>query len=422
MGDLVLRNGVVMTPEGPRKGDVRISGTEVIEVGSGLSGDQEFDCQGALIGPGFVDLHVHLREPGQEWKEDIATGSAAAAAGGFTAVVAMPNTDPAVDSGHVARYVIERGRSVGLVDIVPAGAITRGRQGEKLAHLDELWKAGVRLFSDDGDSVADSGVLRLAMQYIRDLGGIVAQHAEDVGLSRDAHMHEGSVSSRLGMIGIPGLAEEVVIARDLALAAETGVRYHVQHVSTSASVELVRRAKSAGLSVTAEATPHHLMLDDGEVESMDPVYKMYPPLRSQDDVAAVQEGLRDGTIDLVATDHAPHAAHEKDVPFEHAPRGVIGVETAAAVVNTAVGLDPVTFFQRMSVAPARLLGFERQGRWIEAGAPANIVVFDPVATWTPGRLESRAENCPFLGRALTGRVLYTVYEGAPTWTPVGLRR
>lgn len=416
MSDIVFRNGKVMTAEGPVDADVLVRDGQVVEVGTGLKTDAEVvECDGNLVGPGFVDLHVHFREPGQEWKEDIGSGSAAAAAGGFTAVVPMPNTDPATDAGHLARFVRERGRQEGLVEVAPAGALTMGRSGERLAHLDELWAAGVRLFSDDGDSVADTGLLRRAMEYLAELGGVVAQHAEDRGLTRGGHMHEGSVSSRLGMAGLPALGEEVVIARDLALVHLTGAKYHAQHVSTAGTVALIEAAKAEGLPVTAEVTPHHLMLDHSEIERMNPDAKMYPPLRSEADVAAVRAALADGTIDAVATDHAPHASHEKDVPFEDAPRGIIGLETSASVVTTSVALDPVAFFERMSVSPARIGGLERQGRWIEQGASANLVVFDPTASWTPDVFVSRAENSPFRGRELRGRVVATMFEGRLTY-------
>ncbi len=413
MSEITLINGTVLTPDGAVSADVVIDGDTVAAVGSdGERRGEVLDCAGAYVGPGFVDVHVHFREPGLEWKEDIASGSAAAAAGGFTAVVTMPNTDPAIDSGHLARYILDRGREVGFVEVVPAGAITLGRAGSALAHLDELWNAGVRIFSDDGDAVADAGLLRMAMEYLADRGGVIAEHAEDAGLTRDGHMHEGSVSSRLGMGGMPALAEETIVARDLRLVELTGCRYHVQHVSTAGTVELVRRAKAAGMPVTAEATPHHLTLDHRAVESMDPAYKMYPPLRTPDDLEAVREALRDGVIDLVATDHAPHAAHEKDVPFEHAPRGIIGLETAAALV--APLLDTQTLFDRLSVAPARLAGLERHGWWIEPGAPANLVVFDPDTSWTVQRFRSKSENSPYLGSELTGAVRYTIFEGAVT--------
>ncbi|MGZ8753696.1 MAG: dihydroorotase [Acidimicrobiia bacterium] len=416
MNETLFTNARLVTADGVVEKDILVKDAVIAEIGTGLhTSGETIDCAGSLVGPGLVDIHVHFREPGQEWKEDIGSGSAAAAAGGFTAVVTMANTDPAIDAGHLARFVIDRGRQEGLVEVVPAGAITMAREGKKLAHLDDLWAAGVRIFSDDGDSVEDAGLLRRAMEYLAELGGVVAQHPEDRGLTANGHMHEGSVSSRLGMAGLPALGEETVVARDLALVRLTGVRYHVQHVSTAGTVELVRSAKAEGLPVTAEATPHHLMLDHGEVVRMNPDVKMYPPLRRPADVEAVRAGLKDGTLDVVATDHAPHAAHEKDVPFEEAPRGIIGLETAAAVVNTAVGLDPVTFFQRMSVSPAHLAGLSEQGRWAEPGGKANLVVFDPSASWTPDVYASRAENSPFTGRQLQGRVVATMYGGRLTF-------
>ncbi len=413
---ILIRGGHVMTPDGWEVLDVVVDGDVVAAVGQNLEAPQAevVDAAGCWVGPGFVDLHVHLREPGHEWKEDIASGTAAAAAGGYTLVVAMPNTDPPIDSGHLARFVAERARLVGRCDVQPAGCITLGRAGEFLAHLDELWDAGVRIFTDDGDGVADAGLLRHAMEYLAERGGVVAQHPEDPGLARGGHMHEGSVSARLGMAGLPALAEELMVARDLALVRETGVRYHVQHVSTKGTVELVAQAKADGLAVTAEVTPHHLTFDHTRVETMDPDYKMYPPLRTAEDVAALREAVRDGTIDAIATDHAPHAAHEREVPFEEAPRGVIGLETAFAAALAALGADRDLLFQRMSVAPARISGADRHGRPVEPGGPANLVVVDPAARWTPQTFVSRAENSPWRGVELTGRAVATIQEGRLT--------
>ncbi len=412
---IVLSGGLVMTPAGPTDADVVIQEGTVIEVGAASGADGvRIDCSGMWIGPGFVDIHVHLREPGQVWKEDIASGSAAAAGGGFTAVVAMPNTDPATDAGHLARYITDRGRQVGLVEVAAAGAITLGRRGSELAHIDELWDAGVTIFTDDGDTVADAGMLRRAMEYVAGRGGLIAQHAEDPGLARNGHMHEGAVSARLGMVGLPAYAEEAIVQRDLGLVRLTGVRYHVQHVSTAATVELVRDAKRSGLAVTAEVAPHHLAFTDELVETMDPVAKMYPPLRTEADRLALIEGLRDGTIDAVATDHAPHASSEKEVPFEEAPRGVIGLETAASVVHGTVGLEPVDFFDRMSVRPAAIGALAQHGRWIEPGIPANLVVFDPSSRWTPDGFASKSANSPWIGETLEGRVHTTIYGGRIT--------
>lgn len=410
---MIISGGTVLTPQGPITGDVRIDGDRVVEVGGEIAGSDRLDAAGCWVGPGFVDLHTHLREPGQEWKEDIESGRRAAAAGGFTTVVAMPNTDPPIDSGHVADHVWRRHG----VEVVPAGCLTLHRAGERLAHLDDLWASGVRIFTDDGDTVADAGLLRRAMEYIAQLGGLVAQHAEDPGLARGGHMHEGSVSSRLGITGLPASAEEVVVARDLRLVEVTGCNYHTQHVSTAGTVELVREAKRQGLPVTAEVTPHHLVFDHSAVASMDPVFKMYPPLRTAEDVAALRQALIDGVIDCVATDHAPHSAHEKDVPFDEAPRGVIGLETAAAVVNETLELPIAEFFARMADAPRCILG--REAVHVGPGSPADVVVFDPAARWTPGRFHSRSENSPWAGSELTGRVRATFAGGEMVYRQVG---
>ena len=423
MHELILRGGTVLGPDGPRLADVAIDDGIVSEVGDLAQAEaaRELESSGTWVGPGLVDLHAHLREPGQEWKEDIASGSAAAAAGGYTAVVAMPNTDPPTDAGHLARYIADRGRSAGLIDVVPAGCLTAGREGFKLAHLDDLWDAGVRVFSDDGDTVADAGLLRRAMEYLAQLGGVVAQHAIDPGLSRGGHMHEGTVSSRLGMQGVPAEAEEAIIARDLALVRLTGVAYHCQHVSTARAIELIAAAKAEGLPVTAEVTPHHLMFDHSEVEGTRSNYKMMPPLRTADDVAALREALRRGVVDAVATDHAPHAAHEKDVPFEEAPFGVTGLEWAAAATHTAVDLGPEDFFTRLSGTPARIAGLGSHGRWIEPGVEANLCAFDPNVDEIREATLSKSANSPFLGMRLRGSVRHTIHRGAITWSHGMLR-
>lgn len=413
---ILVKGGLVMTADGPTTADVLVEDGVVAQVGPDLAGDTLIDASGCWVGPSFVDLHVHFREPGQEWKEDVASGSAAAAAGGFGAVVAMPNTTPAVDSGYLAEHIANRGAEVGLCDVFVAGAITEGRAGKALAHLDDLWDAGVRIFSDDGDSVADAGLLRRAMEYLEARGGIIAQHAEDAGLAAGGHMHEGVISSQLGIAGLPSIAEEVIIARDIQLVELTGCRYHVQHVSTAGSVALVAAAKEKGLAVTAEVCPHHLALDHTLVLGMSGSAKMYPPLRDESDVAALVAGLRSGIIDCVATDHAPHSANEKEVPFEEAPRGVIGLETAAGVVNDAVGLEPRVFFERMSVAPAEILGAAAHGQWIDLGVAANLVVFDPAEEWVvPRHGVSRSSNTPWAGKTLTGRVQLTMLNGIVTY-------
>lgn len=413
MSEFTLQNAIVVDGSGngdePR--DVVVTDGKISAIGAGLDVRGEaVDCSGAWIGPGFVDIHTHLREPGQEWKEDITTGSRAAAAGGYTAVVAMPNTEPAIDSGHLARYVADRGAQVGLVEVVPSGCITAGRAGGKLAHLDELYAAGVKLFTDDGDTVADAGLLRRAMEYLAERDGVIVQHCVDAGLAAGGQVHEGEVSSRLGMAGVPAEAEEIVIARDLALVRLTGVRYHAQHVSTAGAVALIAAAKAEGLAVTAEVTPHHLMFDHSSVENTNPVFKMMPPLRGAEDVAAVRQGLRSGVIDVVATDHAPHADHEKDHPWEDAPFGVIGLEWAAAVVNTVMNLPAEDLFKVMSTVPAHIAGLTSQGR-LEVGAPAHLVVFDAGADLPTERTVSRSSNSPYLGSTLRGAVVHTIYGG-----------
>ncbi len=414
MSDLILAKGTVLTAKGIEEADVRIRDGSIAEIGPGLEGDETIDCEGAWIGPGLVDLHAHFREPGQEWKEDIASGSRAAAAGGFTAAFAMPNTEPATDSGHVARFVANRGAEVGLIEVLPVGAITKGRAGKELAHLDELWAAGVRVFSDDGDVVEDAGLLRQAMDYLAERGGVISQHAVDIGLSSGGFMHEGSVSSLLGMYGIPSAADDVILARDIRLVEMTGARYHVQHLSTATGVELIAAAKAKGLPVTAEVTPHHLAFDHTAAQTTDPVYKMMPPLRSGEDRDALRRGLEDGTVDIVGTDHAPHAAHEKEVPWEHAPNGVLGLEWAAAVANTFTDLDQAAFFDRLAVAPARIGQLDGQGMMPEVGGPANLVVFDPNIEWTPTTTVSKSENSPYFGLPLRGKVIATVYQGRVT--------
>lgn len=414
MPDLILRNARVLTPDGVVEGDVSVVDGVVDSVGKVNSDGAAIDCAGSWLGPAFVDLHVHLREPGQEWKEDIESGSRAAAAGGFGAVVAMPNTDPPTDAGHVARFIADRGREVGLVDVVPAGCITAGRAGATMSHIDDLWAAGVRMFTDDGDMVANAAVLRTAMEYIAALGGVISQHAVDPALAAVGYMHEGEVSSRLGIYGIPREADDVAIARDLALVGLTGVRYHVQHLSTAGGVELIREAKQRGMSVTAEVTPHHLAFDHDDVASTDSDFKMMPPLRTAEDRAALRTALASGVVDAVATDHAPHAALEKEVPFEHAPNGVIGLEWAASITNETAQMGQEDFFDRLSIRPAAIAGLDNHGSMIEPGVEANLAVFDPSARWTARTSVSRSRNAPYFGRELVGQVVATVLRGAVT--------
>ncbi len=415
MHDLVLKSGEVLTSDGVRTADIAITNGLVTEVGT-VEGDaaETIDCTGMWVGPALVDLHTHVREPGQEWKEDIDSASRAAAAGGFGAIVAMPNTDPPIDSGHLARFVRDRGSEVGLVDVVPSGCITLGREGIAMSHIDDLWNAGVRVFTDDGDTVANAAVLRTAMEYVAALGGVICQHAIDRDLSGAGYMHEGSVSSRLGIYGIPREADDITIARDIALAELTGVRYHVQHLSTAGGVALVADAKKRGLSITAEVAPHHLAFDHSAVATADPDFKMMPPLRDGSDREALVEGLASGVIDAVATDHAPHAALEKEVPFEEAPNGVTGLEWAASVAIGSAGLDQVTFFDRMSIRPAAIAGIVGHGSVVEPDGPASLVVVDPTRKWTVTSTLSRSRNAPYFGKELTGQVVATILRGTIT--------
>jgi dihydroorotase len=401
--------------------DVLVSGGVVEDVGTGIAaaGAEVVDVAGAVLCPGLVDLHVHLREPGREDEETIASGSAAAALGGFTALQAMPNTDPVCDNAAVAEKVWGRGRAVGLVDVVPAGAITRGLEGSMLTPVGELARsaARVRMVTDDGRGVQDSRLLRRAMEYAKGFDVIVGEHCEDDALAAGGQMNEGEMSSLLGLKGTPAEAEEIPVARDIALARLTGARLHLLHVSTAGSVEMVRRAKAAGIRVTAEATPHHASLTDGELGSYDTNFKVNPPLRTAADVEAIRAGLADGTIDAIASDHAPHAIEEKEAEFEAAPPGMIGLETALAVVLTDLVAPGVISLRQairlMSTGPARLGGFEGHGGPISPGSRANLVVFDPSARWVVDvrRFASRSRNTPWGGKELSGRVLHTVYEG-----------
>lgn len=411
---IVIRSGEVLTPDGWRVADVAIEDHLVTDVGSAPGCDVEIDARNCLVGPAFVDLHAHLREPGQTWKEDIATGSRAAAAGGFGAVVAMPNTDPPIDTPKLVEEVMRRGDEAALVDVAVAGAMTSGRAGMTPADLLAMYESGVRLFSDDGDSVGDSGVLRQVMTLVTELpGAMVAQHAEDGTRTADGHLHEGATSRRLGLRGISARAESDIVARDIELVAETGARYHCQHVSSRLTVDVIAAAKRRRLPVTAEVTPHHLTFDDGALESLDPDFKMYPPLRGAEDRSALVEALRRGIIDAVATDHAPHTAEEKDVPFQDAPRGVIGLETAASATWQALG-DRDRLFEVLSITPARIAGLRGHGETLAAGAPANLVVFSPTEYWTPTVFHSRSANSPWKGRRLRGVVKATVYQGRLT--------
>ena len=404
-------------------GTIAAVGTDLDLGALGLADAPVLDASGCVVAPGLVDIHTHLREPGREEAETIESGSRAAARGGYTAVVAMPNTQPANDSAAVGRQGLDAGVAAGLCDVHASGSITVGREGAALSPMGEMAALGVRIFTDDGAGVQDDRLMRRALEYASGLPGPVtlAQHCEVEALSEGGHMHEGEWSSRLGIPGIPPEAEELMVFRDVALARLTGARVHFQHLSTAGSVELVRQAKARGLPVTAEATPHHFTLTHAEVASYDPVFKVNPPLRTDADVAAVKAGLADGTIDAIATDHAPHTQEVKEAPFDHAPCGMLGLETALALAVTELvetgALTLPDVLAAMSWRPAEIAGIDGvQGRPVAAGEPANLVVFDPTREWTvdPADLVSRSRNTPYAGRTVRGKVRHTVLHGEPT--------
>lgn len=404
--------------------DVRLAAGVVAEIGRTLTpgDDQILDGAGLIALPGLVDLHTHLREPGREDAETVETGTAAAALGGFTAVHAMANTDPVADTAGVVEQVWRLGRDAGHCDVHPVGAVTLGLGGVVLAELGAMADsaARVRVFSDDGHCVSDAGLMRRALEYVKAFDGVIAQHAQEPTLTAGAQMHEGVVSARLGLAGWPAAAEESIIARDCLLAAHTGSRLHVCHVSTAGSVELIRWAKSKGWRVTAEVTPHHLCLTDELAESYDPLFKVNPPLRTGVDVEALRDGLADGTIDAVATDHAPHALEDKESEWNAAAFGMLGLETALSIVALSMvetgRMSWCDVADRMSVRPAAIGGLVDQGLTLAVGVPANITLINPAARWTvdPGQLASRSRNTPYGGRTLPARVVATFLRGRPT--------
>jgi len=419
---VVLRGGRIIDADGERALDVEIGDDgRIAAVGSGLSGDLELDASGCVVSPGFVDLHAHLREPGQEEAETIATGARGGSLGGYTALVAMPNTDPTTDCVAVVEQVRALGRP-STCEIVASAAMTVGRAGDDMAPMGELVDAGVGIFTDDGTGLQDPRLMRRIMEYstglTRRLGRpvVLAQHCEVSALSAGGYMHEGEWSSRLGIPGQPAEAEELMVMRDIALVRLTGARMHFQHLSTASSVAMVRRAKSAGLPVTAEATTHHFTLTDAACASYDPVFKVHPPLRTDSDLAAVRAGLADGTVDAVATDHAPHAPHAKERTFDEAPPGMLGLETAFALTLGESGLDLPEVLAVLSWRPAAIAGIgDRHGVVVVPGAPANLCVVDPDETWTVSgaAMASRSHNTPYEGRTLRGRVRHTIRAGEP---------
>lgn len=430
-GSLLIRGGRVLDPglglDEPA--DVLLADGEIVELGPAISapeGGDVLDASGMIVVPGLIDLHVHLREPGFEYKEDIRSGAAAAVAGGFTTVCCMPNTRPVNDSRAVTDQITARAREVGLARVRPVAAVTRGLAGEELTEMGELRQAGAVAVSDDGEPVRSAGMMRRALQYAATFGLPVVNHCEELSLSRRAAVHEGDVSAWTGLRSQPSSAEEVMIARDLILCREAGARYHVAHVSTAESVALIRRAKAQGAPVTAEVTVHHLALTHEVNRGYDPNTKCNPPLRTEADRQACLEGVIDGTLDAIVTDHAPHATHEKAVEFEEAPFGVIGLETAVGVLLRLVEqgeLEWPTLVRALTAGPARC--FDLPGGRLEAGAPGDVTVIDPACAWTiqPVHFQSRSRNTPFAGWEVRGRAVATAVSGRLVYSwPEGIVR
>jgi len=403
--------------------DVLIEQGVVQQLGGSLKGDRVIKGDGLMLLAGFVDLHTHLREPGFEASETVLTGSKAAAVGGYTAIHAMANTNPVADNAAVVEQVHRLGVDAGYVEVRPIGAVTQGLEGNQLADLGLMnkSKAGVTVFSDDGKCVSDALVMRRALEYVKSFGGVIAQHAQEPSLTKNSTMNEGAKALKLGLTGWPAVAEAGIIARDVLLAEATGSRLHICHLSTAEAVDVVRWAKKRGINVTAEVTPHHLLLTEDAIGEYNTVYKVNPPLRTNTDVEAVRAAVADGTIDIVATDHAPHAAESKDCEWGEAAFGMTGLETAAAVVYTTLvktGLIDWEKFQFiMSTKPAEIGGIANHGRPIEAGSPANLVLFDPKhEVIVSGNTHSKSQNSPYIGMTLTGKVTHTIYNGRLTVT------
>ena len=422
--ELLIQGGRVVDPESGVDAvqDVLISKGKVTAVGKGLKPGKTtrvVDAAGMLVLPGFVDLHTHFRTPGREDEEDLATGSTAAAAGGYVAAFGMANTDPVVDTAAILGGLAEQARADAVIPVGFFAAVTRGLAGEQLTEMGELGAAGAVAFSDDGRPLATAALTRRALQYVKVSGRFVAIHAQDDSLFKGGQMHEGPASARLGLTGIPSLCESLDVSRTLDIAAYEDASVHICHVSTAASLEAIARAKEAGVRVTVEVTPHHLTLNDEAVAALDPNLKMNPPLRAESDRLALIDGLASGLIDCVATDHAPHAAEEKDVPFEEAPFGAIGLETAFSVLHAELvasgELDLATLVTRMSAAPARIAGLDAPA--IAVGSVADLCVVDPEAVWTVTArdLQSRSFNSPWLGKELTAKVRLTVAAGRVAW-------
>ena len=413
------------------KSDFLVADGEIVSVGLNLdqSGATLIDATGCKVLPGLVDLHTHLREPGREDSETVLSGSTAAVVGGYTAISAMANTNPVADTAGVVEQIFRLGQAAGLCDVFPIGAVTQGLNGENLAEISAMANsaAHVRIFSDDGKCVFDPLVMRRALEYVKIFGGVIAQHAQEPRLTVDAQMNEGLISSQLGLKGWPAIAEEAIIARDILLAEHVGSRLHICHLTTAGGVELVRWAKSRGVNVTAEVTPHHLLLTDDEVIGYDPIFKVNPPLRTQSDVDALRAGLADGTIDIVATDHAPHPAEDKDCEWQAAAFGMLGLETALSiVVKTMIETKLLTWTQlveRMSIRPAEIAGYSEQGQELSVGSVGNLIVVDPSASRTVDRnkMSSKSRNTPYHGMVLPAVVTHTFYKGKLVLSPEGVQ-
>jgi dihydroorotase len=412
-------------PEG-KKADISISNGVITSVGSGFKGEVTtvIDATNCVVLPGLVDLHTHLREPGREDAETILSGSSAGVKGGFTAVSAMANTSPVADTAGVVEQVYRLGQEAGLLDVFPIGAVTQGLKGEALSEIGAMADsvARVRVFSDDGNCVSDPLVMRRALEYIKKFGGVIAQHAQDPRMTIGSQMNEGEISARLGLKGWPAVAEEAIIARDVLLADHVKSRLHICHLTTAGGVEIIRWAKARGIDVTVEVTPHHLLLTDDLASSYDPVFKVNPPLRTEADVHALREALADGTIDIVATDHAPHPTESKECEWQEAAFGMLGLETALSIVQkTMVDTGLLNWIQvadRMSIAPARIGGYEEHGQPLVVGSIANLVVINPTKKWTVDRdlVLSKSSNTPYHGHELPGVITHTFFKGTATYS------